>query len=351
MSTNTESKLVKPYSNITVETLPESEVAITGTITVEALEAHKAEALEHFKKEIDLPGFRKGHVPEKIILERVGEMGLLEEAGERALQSYFAEILAESKMDIIGQPSVSISKLAIGQPMEFKITAAILPVFTPADYKSIAKEHNKKREEIKVEEKEVEEAILGIRKMKADIPHDQKDVDITTLPELNDDLVKTFGNFENVEDFTKKVRESIENEKKHRATEKHRLSIIEEILEKTDITLPKIIIEAELDRMMGRMQEDITRMGHKFNEYLEKIGKSEADLRADWRNDANARAKMEIIIERIATDEKIEAPQDEVEKEVKHLLEHYTDADPLRAGNYFSEVIRREKVFQFLEAQ
>jgi FKBP-type peptidyl-prolyl cis-trans isomerase (trigger factor) len=60
---------------------------------------------------------------------------------------------------------------------------------------------------------------------------------------------------------------------------------------------------------------------------------------------------MDLTIDAIAREEKIVAPDEEVEAEVKHLMEHYQDADPMRATSYFRHIIRNEKVFQFLETQ
>ena len=150
-------------------------------------------------------------------------------------------------------------------------------------------------------------------------------------------------------DFKIKLKENILKEKELKAKEKNRLSIIKAVIEKTEMALPRVIVESELDRMLGQMKDDIERMGLKMPDYLKRINKTENDLRKDWEKDAIERAKMELIIDSIAREEKIIAPEEEVEKEVKHLSEHYSETDPIRAQSYFRHVIKNEKVFEFLE--
>jgi FKBP-type peptidyl-prolyl cis-trans isomerase (trigger factor) len=241
--------------------------------------------------------------------------------------------------------------LALGSPLSFSITASLFPTFELPDYKKLAKAEGTKKEKIEVTDTEVEEGIMTIRRMREQQGKEGEKIEDKDLPELTDDMVKDFGKFENIADFKNKMRESIQKEKELRVKEKHRLAIVKAIIEKTELTLPRIIIDSELSRMLAQMQDDVERMGINMADYLARIKKTEADLRKEWENDAIERAKMELILDKIAKEEKIEAPQEEVETEVKHLLEHYQDADPIRAASYFSHVIKNEKVFQFLESQ
>ena len=112
-----------------------------------------------------------------------------------------------------------------------------------------------------------------------------------------------------------------------------------------------IIVEAELDKMTAQFKGDIAQMGAKFEDYLKHIKKTEEDMRKEWTPDAEKRVKIELVLHKIATLEKIVPPEDEVTKEVAHILEHYKDADPGRARNYVVEIITNEKVLQFLEKQ
>jgi len=99
------------------------------------------------------------------------------------------------------------------------------------------------------------------------------------------------------------------------------------------------------------MESDITQMGLKFEDYLKHLSKTVPDLRKEFRNDAEKKAKLALVLNKIAEDEKIVADPEQVANEVAMILEHYKDADPERAKMHAENVLTNEKVFQFLETQ
>jgi FKBP-type peptidyl-prolyl cis-trans isomerase (trigger factor) len=84
---------------------------------------------------------------------------------------------------------------------------------------------------------------------------------------------------------------------------------------------------------------------------LKQAKKTEEDIRKEWRPDAEKHAKLQIILNAIAEKEKIMAPAEDIDHEVKHLTEDYKDVDPKRAHAYVSMMLTNEKVFEFLESQ
>jgi len=337
------------------------EVEITGEIPVPILEEHRTKAIENLSKNIEIPGFRKGKVPEGVLVKKIGEMPILEEMAEYALAKAYPEILIENKIDAIGRPKVNITKIAKGESLGFKIQTAIMPEVSLPDYKNIAQEMSsgRKKEKIEVSEKEVDETIENILKQRAAVKKDTeadssaKDSPLQDkdgkLPELNNEFVKTLGDFKDVEDFKKQIRENLRKEKEARAQQKNRMEILEAILGKTKAVLPSIIVESELEKMMSQFEGDIARMGLKFDEYLKHIKKTREDLRKEWRVDAEKRAKTQLIMNKIAVEEKIEAPKEEMEKQIKHLMEHYKDADPINVKTYIETILLNEEVFKLLE--
>ena len=115
--------------------------------------------------------------------------------------------------------------------------------------------------------------------------------------------------------------------------------------------VPEILIEVELDKILHRMESDITAMGLKFEDYLKHLSKTKEDLRKEFRNDGEKKAKLGLILNEIAKVEGKTAPPEQVAKEVAQILEHYKDADPERARMHAENVLTNEKIFQFLESQ
>jgi len=344
-----------------IKKLENSEVEIEGEIPADEFETNRKEAVKKLSQNIEVAGFRKGNAPENVVAQKIGEMPILEEMAERAIAKTYPKILTEQKIDAIGRPEVSITKIAKGSPLGFKIKTAIMPEVELSDYKKIARDFPDS-DKITVDEKEINEAINNILKMRQQQEvakedgvnqktGDKDDKKEEKLPELTDEFVKTLGDFKNVDDFKDKLRENIKKEKETKAQQKRRMEIMDKVITNSKITLPNIIVESELDKMMGQFEGDISRMGLKFDEYLKHIKKTKEDLRKEWKTDAEKRSKVQIVLNKIATEENIKPKDEDIEKEAKIILEHYKDADIDRAKTYVETILTNEKVFEFLEKQ
>ena len=335
-----------------IKKLPHSEVEITGEISADVLLGYRKEALKHLQKEVKLDGFREGHIPENVLVKRLGEVAILEEAAEIAIQDEYPKIVKEHSLVVIGRPQVILTKIAPGNPAEFKIRAAVMPEVMIGDYKAIAKTEMKKTEEkIEVTEKDIEAVIEELRNIRAEVKKGEDEKEERILPELDDAFVKTLGDFKDVADFKEKAKENLALDKKAKARDKKRLEIVEKIVEKSEIDLPEILIESELEKMFSQFESDVARAGVKMEDYLKHIKKTEVDIRKDWRKDAEKRAKIQLIFNMIAKEEKLSADAKKVEEESAHILEHYKDAKPENVRVYVETILVNDKVFEFLEQQ
>lgn len=354
----------------TIKKLDKSEVEIIGVLEVREFEKYEEKALERIGERTELQGFRKGKAPVSIIKENVQEMELLEEMAELALQDNYVKILEENKIDAIGHPQIAITKIGKGSDLEFKIVTAVLPEIKLPDYKKIAGEQAKKEEykkEIIVEEAEIEKTILELRKMRAEQvkpAHEHKEdkneenhklaheeIPESEYPAFDDEFAKSFGNFKTAEELKEKIKSNLKIEKETEQKDKLRLVIVEELVKQTDGEIPEILIQSETDKIMYRLQADITNAGFKFEDYLKQINKTESDLRNEWRADAEKRAKLQMIIHTICEKEKLEPTEEEIEKDVINITSMYKDADASRARAYVEQMLENEKVFTFLEKQ
>ena len=363
---------------INIKKLPKSEVEIEGELEAEVFEAYFNKALKKIGEKVELKGFRKGKTPENVLLSNIPESRILEEMAEMALADYYPKIISGEtegeKIDAISRPEITITKLARKNPLGFKIKTAVMPEIKLPEYKKVAQKIisgiTEKEKDFTVLDKEVEDTIMDIRKSRAPKMHIAKgaekcehehkegekcehehDVKEIELPEFNDDFVQALGPFENVADFKQKLKENIKLEKENQLKEKTRLKIVEKIIDETKIEMPEILVQVELDKILYRMESDITAMGLKFEDYLKHLKKTEEEIRKDFRGDAEKKAKLALVLNEISKIEKITADKEQVEKEVLMILEHYKDADPERAKLHAENVLTNEAVFQFLEKQ
>jgi trigger factor len=106
----------KFYENLKITKVSGSKIEITGTVPAVQFESFRKKALENINNEISIDGFRKGKIPENILISKVGDMTILEEMAELALSVSYPKMVIEEKLDVIGRPEIQITKIAKDNP-------------------------------------------------------------------------------------------------------------------------------------------------------------------------------------------------------------------------------------------
>ena len=355
------------YTDISINELENSEMEISGEIPAETFQSYIDEVLENAKENAEIPGFRKGNAPANVVEEHVGEDAILNEAAEKALSDIYPDILSENQIDAIGRPSVSVTKLAKNNPLGFTIKTAVSPELQLPNYKESAKEALEKEgsEQEEVTDKEVDDVLHEIRKSKAQQTkpeseqseeenggEQESEPSEEELPELNDEFAQSLGEFQGVEDLKQQIKQNLQSEKGMRTKEKKRLKIVERIVDNTDVNAPEIMIESELDKMINQVKNDVEQnQNYTFDDYLKHIQKTEEDIRNDWKGEAEKRAKVQLVLNKIAEEEGLNPSEDEIEANLNAVMERYPDADKKAARTYVETVLANEKVYNMLESQ
>ncbi len=340
----------------TKKELQDSEVELTGEIPFDTVAPYREQALKNITAEAEMPGFRKGHVPTDMVLKKVGEMAILEEAVEILMRDFYPELVDVLKLDVVGRPDIRITKLTPGAPVEITIKTPLYPVVElPKHWRDVSKD-------IAIEtvsdilDSEVDEALQSIRRAhaKATSPESPEntptsEVKSEDLPALDDAFAQSLGKFADLAELKTKLRENLKLEKEQQTKDKRRGMIVEKLLEQTKVAIPAVFVESELEKIINQLKEDITRFGLTFEQYLKKTNKTEDAVRDEFRDQAGKRAKLQLALNKLADQEKVEADKETVEQEMKHALEHFPDARPELVKIHIETVLRNEKVLQMLE--
>lgn len=94
-----------------VETLEPTKVKLTVEVTYDELKPSIEHAYQHIAEQVNVPGFRKGKVPPRIIDQRVGRPAVIEHAVNEGLSGFYAEAVRENKLRPLGQPEVEVTKV------------------------------------------------------------------------------------------------------------------------------------------------------------------------------------------------------------------------------------------------
>jgi len=132
-------------------------------VSAEDFNNYYSQALKEISADAEIPGFRKGKVPENMVENRVTKEGVLSEAAEIAVRESWAKFLVESKEEAISQPQIEVVKIAKDNPFVFTAEFEILPEIKLPKLDSVKAE----KKEVEVTEQEVEDAIKWIQQSRA----------------------------------------------------------------------------------------------------------------------------------------------------------------------------------------
>lgn len=325
--------------------LPDSQAELAADIPYDAVEPYRAKALAHLAGRMTLPGFRPGKVPADMALKQVGEVAVLEEAVELFMKDFYIELIQEHGIDPVGRPNIAITKLAPGNPVGLAVRVHVYPsVEAPKDWKKLHEKTPLEEAEPATQE-EVDKTVADLQKSRATKDAEGKEV----LPEVTDEFAKSLGAFDSLAALREQIAKGITEEKARQARDKRRGKLIEALLEKSDAEVPSIFVESELHKILAQMREDVERMGLTMDDYLKRANKTEEDIKNEFRDQARKRAKLQLVLNKIAEDEKVAADEAAVEAEIKHALEHFPDAKPDLVRIHIETVLRNEKVLKLLE--
>ncbi|PIR67014.1 MAG: trigger factor [Parcubacteria group bacterium CG10_big_fil_rev_8_21_14_0_10_36_14] len=172
-----------------VKNLEKSQVELTVELSWDEVKPYLERAAEELSQKSKIEGFRPGKAPYDIVRARFGEHAILEAAAEKIIMKNFVAAIKEKNLETVGQPHIDIEKMAVSNPFIFKATVSLLPKITLGEYKNLGI----KKEETKVTDEKVKEALDGLTKMQSkeilkDGPAENKDKVLVDMDMIKDNV-------------------------------------------------------------------------------------------------------------------------------------------------------------------
>jgi trigger factor len=174
------------------------------------------------------------------------------------------------------------------------------------------------------------------------------------LPALDDEFAKAVSEHQTLEELRADVRKRLEAVAEARARHDLGNQAVEELLNLHDFPLPAILVEREIENMLGDAASMAARMGISFEDYLKTAKQTEDELRSGYRPEAERRVKATLVLEAIGKAEKVTATPADIKDELQSLARQYGQpVDRVRQalGNNvlpLMEGIVRTKTVEFL---
>ena len=182
-----------------------------------------------------------------------------------------------------------------------------------------------------------------------------KEVYEIKLPEVNDEFAKSLG-VESVQALKDLLQKNISIEHERKAMEVAEIELLETLVDKSNFTeVPELLIKEEIRRMYAELQNDIERQGGRMDDYLSGIKKTADELRLDMVPQAIKRVQTAVYIKHVATENKIDVPDTEIDQEIDRLLTMAPDKESKERlaspeyRDYVYAMMRNRKTLEFLK--
>ena len=142
-----------------VETLSPTRVRLSIDIEFSELEPFITTAYKTFSERINVPGFRKGKVPNMMIDQRVGRGAVIEEAVNSSLNSFLSNAFRENKLAVIGRPVIDKLEFEDKKPLSFTAEVDVRPELKLPDFSKMTIEV----EDVAVADTEIDEQVDALR--------------------------------------------------------------------------------------------------------------------------------------------------------------------------------------------
>jgi trigger factor len=176
------------------------------------------------------------------------------------------------------------------------------------------------------------------------------------LPELNEEFAKQLGEFANLDEVRKRIREGMEADRKHEAEREAKDKLIAELIRRNDFEVPEGLVDRQIDLRLERGLRALAAQGMK----AEDIKKMDFNrLRAGQRDQAVQEVKASLLLDKVADAENIQVSDAEIDREVEMLAKQSKQApEAIRARltrdgalDRIRNRIRNDKTLDFLYHQ
>ena len=142
------------------------------------------------------------------------------------------------------------------------------------------------------------------------------------LPEVDDDFASEISEFDTLAEYRADLEKHMQESNDREATDHARNSLIQKVVENTEIDLPDPMVEKKLDEMMEEMDWNMHRQGFSLEQYMKILGQDMDQIRNMYREQAKNSLKADLILEKVIETEKVEATDEDVDR----ILEEYASA-------------------------
>lgn len=154
-----------------------------------------------------------------------------------------------------------------------------------------------------------------------------KDIKIKELPAIDDEFAKEVSEFDTIDDLKADLKAKMEEANTEKAKNEYEEAVIDAVCANAKVEIPKVMIDKEIDVMVKDLEMRLKYQGLDLPTYYQYTNSSEEKVKEYMRETAEKRVKTELVLEKIAKLENVEATEEEILAKATEMAKQYGDKD------------------------
>lgn len=267
--------------------LEDGTIKLTITIPSQKVRQTWDEVVEKLVKEADLPGFRKGKAPKKLIEEKLDKDKVVEEVLKKILPESYVTAVKEHNLKPIVNPKIHLGQLDkdLEKDWQFEAFTCEMPQVSLGDYK------------------------------------------------------------QNIQKITAKSKIIIPGKEPQKPSFEE---IVKALLESVTLNIPKILIEGEVEKHLAQTLDEVKKLGLSLDQYLHSTGRTPEKLREETEEKVKNDMKLEFTLQKIAEEEKIVVENKEIEEAIQKAKSEEEKKNLENNRYLLAGILKQQKTLDFL---
>ncbi len=290
--------------------IDKSTVELKITIPKDDFRKSYTDLLQEELKNTNLKGFRKGKVPESLVEKEIGG-SLKIQAFEKIVPYYVSTALQKENITPIASLDYKeLPNLEKDEDLVFTIDITVMPEFKIGDLKKIKVE----KEEAKVTEKEVEEAMQNIFKNNKT---KEKEINEEWAKEIIKSLkVDTATDLKSFKEF---VKDTLKKQKEHMLEHEQEDSAFKQAIELSHIEIPQPAIEYEALEREHSFEHDMGHRNIKIEDFLKANDITMEKMRELWLKDSKEALESDVFLRLYSKEKGIKVTDEDLSKKIEEI--------------------------------
>jgi trigger factor len=145
------------------------------------------------------------------------------------------------------------------------------------------------------------------------------------LPEVNEDFVTAVSPFKTVAELKDDITQKLSGQKAEEAARQYEKEVLDKVLGGSKYQAPESLVQQQMQRLRTELEQNLAYSGLNLEKYLELTKKTQADMDADMRPEAERRVGLAMVLTEVAAQEGLSVTPDELDAEIARLKQDYPD--------------------------